>query len=139
MRKPVLYAMLVSLAILPACQGEKGEKGDKGDKGEQGEAGPVGPAGPEGESGILIVRGTGTIACPAGLTAIALTCPGGGIARAGRGWKLVRNMRNRRGRNARLPIVAWRKTAGLDAAAGFPRQDQWRGNLLRRRDWGNDR
>lgn len=78
MRKPVLYAMLVSLAILPACQGEKGEKGDKGDKGDQGEAGPVGPAGPEGESGILIVRGTGTIACPAGLTAIALTCPGGG-------------------------------------------------------------
>ena len=69
MRRRVLYAMLASLLALAACQGEKGEKGDRGE---------AGPAGPEGESGILIVRGTGTVACPAGLTAIALTCPGGG-------------------------------------------------------------
>jgi hypothetical protein len=75
MQKRIVYAMLVSLLVLPACQGEKGDKGDKGDRGEPGKAGP---AGPEGESGILIVRGTGTIVCPAGLTAIALTCPGGG-------------------------------------------------------------
>ena len=75
MRRRVLYAMLASLLALAACQGEKGDQGDKGDKGDRGETGPPGP---EGESGILIVRGTGTIACPAGLTAIALTCPGGG-------------------------------------------------------------
>ncbi len=75
MRRHVLYAMLGSLLALAACQGEKGDKGDRGEKGERGEAGPPGP---EGESGILIVRGTGVIPCPEGLTAIALTCPGGG-------------------------------------------------------------
>lgn len=78
MRKRVLYAMLGSLLMLADCQGEKGDKGEQGEKGDRGETGKTGPAGPEGETGILIVRGTGTIPCPAGLTAIALTCPGGG-------------------------------------------------------------
>lgn len=73
MRKCFLPALLSSLLVLSACQGEKGEKGDKGDPGAAGPAGPQGPAG-EPATALTIVRGSGMVRCPVGAEVVSFLC-----------------------------------------------------------------
>jgi hypothetical protein len=56
--------------------GPAGPKGDKGDRGEKGEAGAAGAPGAAGNATLLVVRGTGEIACKQGAEVAAVTCAG---------------------------------------------------------------
>ena len=56
--------------------GPAGPKGDKGDRGDKGEAGAAGAPGAAGNASLLVVRGTGEIACKQGAEVAAVTCAG---------------------------------------------------------------
>lgn len=69
MQRRIVYAMLGSLLVLPACQGEKGDKGDKGDPGEKG------------EPGLALTQATaganGSAVCASGEMVVSAYCAGG--------------------------------------------------------------
>jgi hypothetical protein len=95
MRLPVMIGLCAIALTLGGCiKGEKGDTGPagaagpagpKGEAGAAGPAGPVGPAGPAGPKGdaapggsnLYVVRGSASMTCNQGGSAIALTCNNG--------------------------------------------------------------